>query len=779
MKAIIFLCFLAISAFAENQYDQIAKTGSGLYFDPLGQIKVSTHPLDVVTFINITSANTKLEHLKKIIKDAKVQSLKIEIYDKGSSFTASRESLDSLMTSCDSDLNSLSLSISQNRRTKRANIFGNIWNAISGDTSEKDIEKLQDAVSSLNSNLNVLSISFQNEVIGIKSSMNDIKEDVQEIQTNQIIVHANMRNMLDVIMEEKKLSHQDRLKIQEHEQRLDKTDTKLEEVSVILNDYKDILTRHGLNLNLHQKSIDILDIRTKMTTYMSSIQNSLRSISTAFKDLLTAISLAKKDVLHTAVISHQRIYDELVKNIHNVNQNSELPYPLTINHIQSLLDISSVISFVRDGIVIFALRIPLVLKYEFTLYQYFPMPIAQDPSKPDMFLFIQPDQKHSYLAISTFDKLSYALFKSIDNCKKLSNARYLCRSDRIVSTVKYPICETKLLSEHTPTMPAECDVRAVHGNINIWHKISNDRWIYVQTAINRLTMNCHDKDSAQEETVIGSGIMTIPDGCSANVDSFHLTSSKIDDITIPLPKVYLNIWNDSCCTSDILSEIKNAGEPATLISSDLNDLKDVSFKVKRSGLSSTLVYVCSAIGLVLIIVILVIVIFVIYKYRMACYRFLNCSKTFKSDQFEDGNDPTSAAPLNPSNNKRNSFRKFFETTSGQKCHKEETNDLKTLEETEEKEGYRKDRKIQCQQQRRVFDNEVVQMSGQASSRSSFMDKFPSIMFPNRRNSDRRVQIKGKDANSDKFPSIMFPNNMNSDQQVQINGKDNSDDFFKM
>ncbi|XP_077296696.1 uncharacterized protein LOC143918628 [Arctopsyche grandis] len=754
MKAIIFLCFLAIPAIAANQYDQIAKSGSGLYFDPLGQMKIETHPLKVVTFINITSANTKLEHLKKIIKDAKVQSLKIEIYDKGSSFTESRESLDSLMTSCDSDLNSLSLSISQNRRTKRANIFSNMWNAISKDTSENYIEKLQDAVSSLNSNLNGLSISFQNKVIGIKSSMNDIKEDVQEIQTNQIIVHANMRNMSDVIMEEKKLSHQDRLKIQEHEQRLDKTDTKLEEVSVILNDYKDILTRHGLNLSLHQKSIDILDIRTKMTTYMSSIENSLRSISTAFENLLTAISFAKTGVLHPTVISHQRIYDELVKNIHNVNQNSELPYPLTINNIQSLLDISSVISFVRDGIVIFDVQIPMVYKYEFTLYQYFPMPIAQDPSKPDMFLFIQPDQKHSYLAIETFEnRQHYALFKSIDNCKKLSNSRYLCRSDTIESTDEHPTCETKLLSEHTPTMPAECDVRAVHGNINIWQRISNGRWIYVQTAINRLTMNCHDKDSIQEETVIGSGIMTIPDGCSANINSLHLTPSKKNNIKITLPEVFLNIWNESCCTSDILSEIKNAGEPATLISSDLNDLKKVSFKVNRNGLSSTLVYICSAIGLVLIIVIFVLVIFVIFKYRMACNKFLNCSKTLKSDQVEEGNDPPTTVALNPSNNKRDSLNhcllRYFEKKDGQRCHKEETNDMGT----EQKEGYRKNRKIQFQPQRRAFNTEVAQISGQPSSRSSFIDKFSNFMRSNNRDSYHKVQFTRMDGSTDNFFKI--------------------------
>ncbi|XP_077297176.1 uncharacterized protein LOC143918931 isoform X1 [Arctopsyche grandis] len=732
MKAFALLFVLMILTIAEAQYAQISTSGSGLYFDPLGRVKISTQPLDVVTYVNISYVQPTLESMNTMLEQAKVLSLKIEMYEKTSSFSAPRGSLDMLMSSCESQLTSLELSTSVKRTSSK-----------STGASERDLRNLQSAVSKLRSDEKE-TIVFNNEVIGIRPKTNTVEEDMKTMRRNQDIVEESLRNLSKVI--EEKVSQLDKFKIQEFERQLSSVGSIRN--NLVFKEYGETLDLNKETLGL-QTLIDNSDVRTKMNTWMESIRGNLQLISDTLRDVLISINFAKKDILHTAVISHQRIYDELSKNIYDVSQNSELPYPPKLEYIQSLMDLSKVISFVEDGIIVFVLRIPLVKKNEFILYKYLPMPIAEDPSKPDLFLFIQPDPKHSHLAMST-DKLSYTYVDSIKDCKTLSKDKYLCESETIASTGFLPTCETKLLTEYTPAIPEECDVRVIYGSLNVWHKISNRRWIYVLTATNRMTMDCHGKDPT-EENVMGSGILTIPDDCSAHTNSLQLDSSTSGDGTLPIPKSYLNIWNDICCTSEKFAKIKDTVKPARLLKADLIDLKDSSYEVNQIKSNNLTVYICSA--LVVGVVLILLIILAIYKFRS----YLKCNRcTFnqeaESNEAENGQsgpfEKRKATTYNYVPNESNdlgAIQLYPEKSNSPKAgvekkHYENTNKSKKAVEMEQTKDGIKFRQVETSDQRTVLKKQTI------LNRLSFKRNRPMAQFSSGPGLSKTNQMKVFDSN---------------------------------
>lgn len=730
-----------------NKYVDPINNGSGMYFDRLGNVKISKEPLFIATVVNLSSINALLSSTAQELKYAKISSFQIQLVDEKSSFSKTIKSLEMQLNSCESQFRSL-----YNKRSKR--FIGAILATISARKAKKQINKLSDALEELKRNVNENSILTENKFLAIRSDMKDMSFDITKLKENEIKLQNDLKDVRKTMEEEKKLSEEARKTLIEHGKRLDDVDAKIEDIDVVLTAYGLFLKNHDDILNLHSSLINKTDVRLQMATQLDDIDKVLNIISDRLRDVLNSINLAKLNVLDTVVVSHDSIFKELTKYVDDLPYNSELPYQPISSNVQKMMDISKVSCFVFEDLIMYVLEVPLVTKTEFLAYDYFPMPVAQDLQHPDLFLFIQPDSKHSCLALSR-DKLSYTYIDSFKSCKLLEADKYFCETDRILSTGIIPTCETRLLTEPVKTVPEECQVRIVKGFIDVWHKLKNKQWLFVQTKINRLTIEC-DKAEPEEVEIIGSGVLTVPEECSAHTLSNQLIANEESGTIYPPPKVYLNIWNSGCCSFNSVNKTIQDKKPISLVASNLKFSIEESHEMLNEDNSLTIIYVSALVGIVL----LLIVIFASYK----LFGYVKGKQQSSEDPEMHGKRFFSSGPSkNSSSLKR--FKEIFSKNDASQ-NQEETNDSKKFEEIEESEGRKKTTKTEVQNRKIVLSKNITQQSASKcgfEKKINFDNSFPGLNDQ----TDFKSLCEGLSADSNSKLMIKFKND-----DVSL------DDFFK-
>lgn len=142
---------------------------------------------------------------------------------------------------------------------------------------------------------------------------------------------------------------------------------------------------------------------------------------------------------------------------------------------------------------------------------------------------IYPNTK--YLAI-TEDKITYSVFDDLCECKVVTGNYYICKINNIYSSITNPICEVYILMEHINVIPSSCNYKLILGSIDLWQKITNNRWAYVQSDITRVTIKC--KDNMQDHEIFGSGILTVPNTSKGYHNFLQLIPSNQLEIKLHL-----------------------------------------------------------------------------------------------------------------------------------------------------------------------------------------------------------------------------------------------------
>lgn len=155
---------------------------------------------------------------------------------------------------------------------------------------------------------------------------------------------------------------------------------------------------------------------------------------------------------------------------------------------------------------------------------------------------IQPSEP--YIALSK-DKLSFSHFKNLDTCKNIVDKTYLCEIVNIYSVPGNPSCEVELISKSVSKLPDSCQYHILHGHIDIWHKLQNENWIFVQTEPCKLSIEC--KMNITETIILGTGILDLLPGCVAYHRNYRIVKKSLPHVNIPILTPRFNILNDSCC----------------------------------------------------------------------------------------------------------------------------------------------------------------------------------------------------------------------------------------
>ena len=318
-------------------------------------------------------------------------------------------------------------------------------------------------------------------------------------------------------------------------------------------------------LNLKQRISETIHILVQMTT----------EVNENYDIIISSILFAKQNNLHPSIMSPKDLRNELLK----IKLNSaELPIPLNnINDIHHYFPILKLSTVFLNGILLFAIKIPLVHNQLYNLYHLIPLPVAHNVS--NYYSFIDPP--FPYLLIST-TKARYGRMRDISNCKKLSHEDHICYKIITQMSSERPPCEVQLKLKTNPNIPEDCPIKKLRAEMEIWHPLNENQWLYVTT--NKVTgsISCLNSEPNVFDTELsGTGILTLQANCKCYTTSTLLvaTSNHSSNFSNFMP--LSSILPEDCCIQEDYEKLNSQMKPIILNNLNLDEISHVQFKLKQ------------------------------------------------------------------------------------------------------------------------------------------------------------------------------------------------------
>lgn len=337
------------------------------------------------------------------------------------------------------------------------------------------------------------------------------------------------------------------------------------------------------NSNLHifemvakQINTRLFDIEWKQQTdeHMSLLTLITNEFEKQLSDLITAILVAKTNVLHPVIITPRQLISELQKTLPYLPPSTNYAASLEIKNFYLLVQLMQINAYRFNSRLIFIIHSPLVNNENYNLYNLIPLPIKTNENSH---IYILP--KINYLALSE-NKLQYTLITSFSNCKKINEIRSICQLDSpIFSTHVKPICESELLLNND-YIPKNCDTRISNIDNEIWHRLHNsNNWIYVTSKPVSLTINCKGQ-SPLDIPIVKTGILSLAQSCKGYTSTTVLTSySTIKESTHLSILPNFDIRTDDCCKNFKKENLSIPQMQEVRTNLNLDNLRVASYKL--------------------------------------------------------------------------------------------------------------------------------------------------------------------------------------------------------
>ncbi|XP_018903976.2 uncharacterized protein, partial [Bemisia tabaci] len=293
--------------------------------------------------------------------------------------------------------------------------------------------------------------------------------------------------------------------------------------------------------------------------------------------LIESILFIKQKIIHPNVITPEGLKTELEKI--KLRPNLFLPFsPHDFNNIYTYFTLCNLSAFFEKGLLIFAIKIPLVSETSYNLYHLLPLPALT--SNPNVFSIIDP--QYPYLLIST-TRTKYAQLRNKEKCTVTGRAEYICSDLVTYSSTQVPVCETQLFASPI-SMPADCLTRTLKANLEIWHPLQPNVWLFTVTNPTPASISCDEAPGQiQDVQIIGSGTLSLRPRCQLYTFSTALTSSSNTSANFTNFVPRFNISLDNCCfdQSEFLNKNPTFMKPISITGLNLDDLKHTKHKLDQ------------------------------------------------------------------------------------------------------------------------------------------------------------------------------------------------------
>lgn len=444
--------------------------------------------------------------------------------------------LETILNDIKRDFNAISHIVSDDNISKRSAWFsgiGTIFKHIFGTLDEDDAENYEKAIQTLYNKDKLISGTLKKSIIASQSAISNMNNSLYEMNLNQIELDSVVKRLT----------------------------SSMSNVTNVLN---------------------VVNYKNDLYNILNILQSNLLTISFKVEDLLNSILFIKTNTLHPSVLTPKQMYSDIVNNLKIIPKYRDFPVSLELSNIYTIINIADLACYYLNDKLMFIVKIPLVALESFNVYKSIPLPIPQVNGNLNSYAMILPSEQ--FLALSS-DKLSYTYLKDLYDCKNILTNTYLCEITDVYAVLNNPSCEIEIITKTLTSLPEDCPVKFMFGDIEIWHKLNNNKWVFVQSKPTKISIECNHNVS--ELIISGTGILSIPLQCTGFHQNLKLVTKMYPKIYVPAVSSDFDIINNNCCNHVIklnnnipVPKIKNINldnlKSIKAVSDQLiEDLKDV------------------------------------------------------------------------------------------------------------------------------------------------------------------------------------------------------------
>lgn len=509
---------------AQNKYITNIDRSPGILFDPVGTLRIINDQFHIVIPSEIIPIQHHLDNIHEVFNTVRFycrENDEISI----SQCHNMLQPLEALYNDIQRDFMSISHIIS-NSITKRSAWFsgiGVVFKHIFGTLNEDDAESYDKAIQALYNNDKKISDSLTKIITVSQSAISNINNSLHEINLNE----------------------------------------------AKLNDVVDQLKMSIINIT---HKFNTVSVESMFNGILNALQSSLFTLSFKVEDLLNSILFVKSNILHPSILTPNQLYNDIVNNLKIIPKYRDFPVSLDISNIHTFINIADLTCYYLNNKIMFIVKLPLVDLQQFNVYKNIPLPTPHNNDKLNSFAMILPSEQ--FLALS-IDRLSYTYLRDLNNCKKILTETYLCEITDVYAVLNNPSCEVEIITQALSSIPENCPYNFIFGDVDIWHRLNNNKWVFVQTKPSKLSIECNH--SVFEFVISGTGILNIPSQCTAFFKNLKLVARTYPKINVPSVYSDFNIINDSCCSFNRIRKISIDIPTPKIKSVSLDNLK--TFKI--------------------------------------------------------------------------------------------------------------------------------------------------------------------------------------------------------
>lgn len=510
-------------------------SNSGIFFQNLGSARISNDHFTLLSFSNISFLNSKLQLIKNT-------------YDKMSAVCEHVKEEEHTSLHCESSLTSIEVAIIplQSKLESVYNLIGHNFYA------SKARRGVFDGVSYVTNWL--FGIPDAKDAEFYSQSINDLLNDNRQTQTL-------MKSQINLISDTITNYNASAFSFKDFEGTLNSNIKVFNDERLIIN-----------------ANITKLTLKTMVLRQLSLLNTLISDVREQLDILIESILFTKQNVLHPSVITPKSLKSELEKI--KVGSNLQLPFPPTdYNNVQKYFSVSKLSAFFDGTLLIFTIKIPLVTEILYNLYHLIPLP-SHSPNS-NVYSYIDP--QYPFLLLSN-TRTKYSRMNDPKSCTSTGKGEYLCPGLISYSSAQNPVCETRLITDAPQSVPTDCITRTLKANLEIWHPLDTNTWLFTITKPTAATISCESSSNEIIDLPLnGTGTISLQQRCQIHTFSTTLTSTSNHsaNYTNFFPK--FNISSDDCCVhQDIyLTNDATKMQPLNLIGLNLDDLRHTKHRLEQ------------------------------------------------------------------------------------------------------------------------------------------------------------------------------------------------------
>jgi hypothetical protein len=456
----------------EKIFDHNQGSGSGIYYEPIYKMKFYSSKFNLITHVNISVFIEKFDEMNNLINyNDKLCLANTNVSNICNNFKSELKITKTTLLKRYTSLMSLQNGV----RMKRGliNVIGEFENWAFGVVGDSDYQKIQQEINTNKNNNEKTLVTMKTQVKLVQSSLNQMS-NVSSITSQNFI------------------------KLQ--------------------REYNDLVNK----INFKQNDLIEIQINQQLSNYLTNFNFIMTSFSLEMEELLNALLLAHKNILHPVILNNIQLKTILGNIQSELSTNQVLPLNIDVNSsLEEFMKLVTITTKFSNFQLLFIINFPICTPEIYTLFQIWPMPIEVTNSQ---FMFIQPN--NPYLAISQNNQ-QFISFSDVDynKCTLGITVKY-CELDIPVYLGIYPLCEIQLLKlTNNTVLPKQCAVHHIFHNNAYFKKLNTkNTFLYWVSTTVQTTLVC--SASTTFHILKGAGTIKLPSACSLYTPTTILRASE-------------------------------------------------------------------------------------------------------------------------------------------------------------------------------------------------------------------------------------------------------------